>query len=95
MSVVTSGNYEKFVLIDGKRYGHIINPKSGWPVTGIKSVTLICPDAELSDALATAVFVLGVDEGLQLVNRLKNTECLIIDDQNKIHTSDQLKLNYY
>lgn len=95
MSVVTSGNYEKFVIIEGRKYGHIIDPKTGWPVSGIKSVTLVSPDAELSDALATAVFVLGKDDGLSLVNRLKNVECLIVDEQNKIWTSGQLKLNYY
>jgi len=95
MSVVTSGNYEKFVIIDGKKYGHIIDPKTGWPVEGIKSVTLVSPDAELSDALATSVFVLGIKKGLDLVNQLKNVECLIIDEQNKIQTSDNLDLNYY
>ena len=95
MSVVTSGNYEKYVIINGERFGHIINPKTGWPVSGIKSVTLISPDAELSDALATSVFVLGVEDGMNLVNRLKSVDCLIIDDQNKIWTSDNLELNYY
>ena len=95
MSVVTSGNYEKFIIIDGKKYGHIIDPKTGYPVKGIQSVTLVSPDAELSDALATSVFVLGVQQGLKLVNTLKNVECLIIDDENKIWTSDHLKLNYY
>jgi thiamine biosynthesis lipoprotein len=94
-SVVTSGNYEKFVIIDGKKYGHIINPRTGFPVEGIQSVTLVSPDAELSDALATSVFVLGVQQGLELVNKLKNVDCLIIDDENKIWTSDHLKLNYY
>ena len=95
MSVVTSGNYEKFVIIDGKKYGHIIDPKTGWPVKGILSVTLVSPDAELSDALATSVFVLGIEQGLILVNQLKNVECLIIDDGNKLWTSDQIDLNYY
>jgi len=95
MSVVTSGNYEKYVIIDDKKFGHIINPKTGWPVSGIQSVTLVSPDCELSDALATSVFVLGVKNGLDLVNKLKNVECLIIDDENKIWTSDKLKLNYY
>lgn len=94
-SIVTSGNYEKYVLIHGKRYGHIINPKTGYPVTGIQSVTVISPDAELSDALATSVFVLGVESGLSLINQLKNTECLIIDDQDKIWKSAKLQLNYY
>lgn len=95
MSVVTSGSYEKYVIIADKKYGHIINPKTGYPVEGIQSVTLVSPDAELSDALATSVFVLGVQQGLELVNRLKNVECLIVDDENKIWTSAHLKLNYY
>jgi thiamine biosynthesis lipoprotein len=95
MSVVTSGNYEKYVLIDGKKYGHILHPKTGYPVEGIKSVTLLSPDAELSDALATSVFVLGVHKGLELVNRLKNVECIILDEQNKMWQSNNLKMNYY
>lgn len=95
MSVVTSGNYEKYVIIDGKKYGHIIHPKTGYPVEGIKSVTLLSPDAELSDALATSVFVMGVKDGLELVNRLKNVECIVVDDENKLWKSNNIKLNYY
>jgi thiamine biosynthesis lipoprotein len=95
MSVVTSGNYEKYVIIDGKKYGHIINPASGFPVKGIKSVTVVSPDAELSDALATSVFVMGVQKGLELINRLKNVDCLLVDDHNKMWTSDKLELNNY
>lgn len=95
LSIVTSGNYEKYFTSNGTRYSHIINPKTGYPVTNIKSVTIICPDAELSDALATSVCVLGIDKGLGLVNRLNEVECLIIDDNDKIYTSDKLQLNYY
>jgi thiamine biosynthesis lipoprotein len=95
MSVVTSGNYEKYVIVNGEKLGHIINPKTGYPVLGIRSVTVVSPDAELSDALATSVFVLGTTKGLELINKLKNVECLIIDDDNKLWTSDKLELNYY
>lgn len=95
MAVVTSGNYEKFVIIDGKRYSHIIDPRTGYPVSGLKSVTVICPDAELADALATAIFVMGKEDGHNLVNQLKGIECILIDDGNKIHTSSGLVLNYY
>ena len=95
LSIVTSGNYEKFVIYQGRKYGHIIDPHTGYPVEGIKSVTLVSPDAELSDALSTSVFVMGVKKGMELVNRLKNVECLIIDDNDKLWTSDNLKLNYY
>lgn len=95
MSIVTSGDYEKYFMNKGVRYSHIIDPKTGYPVTEIKSATIICPDAELSDALATSVCVLGVEKGLLLINQLADIECLIIDKNNKIHTSDKLKLNYY
>lgn len=94
-SVVTSGNYEKFFMNNGIRYAHIINPKTGLPTTGIKSATIISPDAELGDALATSVFVLGVDKGLALINKLKNVEALIISDDDQLHMTNNLKLNKY
>lgn len=94
-SVVTSGDYERFINFAGKRFAHIINPRTGYPTTGIKSVTLICPDAELADALATAVFVLGKEKGLILINQLQQTECLIVTDEDEILTSNNLKLNYF
>ena len=73
----------------------LLTPKSGYPTTGIKSVTIICPDAEIADALATSVFVLGKEEGLYLINKLANIEAIIIDDNNKLYHTDNLKLNYY
>lgn len=93
MAVATSGNYEKFVVIDGKKYSHTINPKTGYPVTGIKSVSIICPIAELADAMATPVTVLGVSDGLSLVNQMKGIACVIIDDKNQLFTSDNIRLN--
>jgi thiamine biosynthesis lipoprotein len=93
-AVVTSGNYENFVEFNGKRYGHIINPKTGMPATGTKSVTIICPDVELADALATAVFILGENEGVELINQLNGIECLFINDEDEIITSKNLKLNF-
>ena len=95
MAIVTSGDYERFVEFDGKRYAHIIDPRTGYPTTGIKSVTVACPDAELADALATSVFVLGKKQGLELINKLNGIECLIVTDDNDILTSENLKLNYY
>lgn len=94
MAVVTSGNYEKFVVIDGKRYGHIIHPKTGFPVSGVESVTIVCPDAELADALATAVFIMGEREGLALINRLKNVEGLIVNDRYELAASSGLDIVY-
>jgi thiamine biosynthesis lipoprotein len=93
-SVATSGDYEQFFMHRGTRYSHIINPKSGLPVKGIKSVSVIAPSAELSDALATAVYVMGVGSGLYFINQLPNTHCLIIDEKNKSFFSKNLVLSY-
>lgn len=92
MAVATSGDYEKFVMIKGKRYSHTINPKTGLPVTGIKSVTIIAPNAELADSLATPVTVMGVKVGLDLINQLKGIACVIIDDNDKIFTSKNINI---
>jgi thiamine biosynthesis lipoprotein len=94
-AVATSGNYEKFVEFDGIRYTHIINPKTGLPAFGIKSVTIICPDAELADALATAVFILGEEDGIALIDRLKGIECLLFNENDELKTSRNMNLNYY
>ncbi len=95
MAVVTSGDYEKYFMSGGKRYAHIINPKTGYPTTGIASVTIICPDAELADALATSVFVLGIKKGIELINKITRVEGIIINDEGELHQSKNLKLNYY
>lgn len=92
MAVATSGDYEKFVMIGGRRYSHTINPKTGLPVTGIKSVTIIAPNAELADSLATPVTVMGVKVGLDLINQLKGIACVIIDDNNKMFTSKNINI---
>jgi FAD:protein FMN transferase len=92
MAVATSGNYEKFVIINGKKYSHTINPKTGMPVTGIKSVTIISTNAEIADAMATPVTIMGIRAGLHLINQVKHVECIIIDDHNKIYTSKNIKL---
>ncbi|MGC3947733.1 MAG: FAD:protein FMN transferase [Chryseolinea sp.] len=92
-SVATSGNYEKFVMIDGVKYSHTIDPKTGFPVSGIKSVTIMCPTAELADALATPVTVMGVNAGLNMIDQMKGVACIIIDDNDVIHTSRNINLN--
>jgi FAD:protein FMN transferase len=92
-AIATSGNYEKYVLIDGKKYSHTINPKTGLPVTGIKSVTIITTNAELADAMATPVTVMGTRAGLNLVNQMQQIECIIIDDNNNIYPSKNIHLN--
>jgi len=92
-AVVTSGNYEKYVTFNSIRYSHIIDPRTGYPTSGILSVTVFAPKAELADALATSVFVMGTEVGLNRINQLKNIECIIIDDQGKIHTSEHININ--
>lgn len=91
-AVATSGNYEKFVTINGKRYSHTINPKTGMPVTGIKSVTILSPHAEISDALATPVTVMGTTVGIDLINQLPGIGCVIVDDNNQLFTSKNINL---
>jgi FAD:protein FMN transferase len=93
MAVATSGNYEKYVVIDGKKYSHTINPKTGLPISGIKSVTIIAPNAEIADALATPVTVMGVKVGIDLINQIKGIACVVIDDNNKIFTSRNIKVS--
>jgi thiamine biosynthesis lipoprotein len=93
-SVVTSGNYEKFFIYEGKRYSHIINPRTGYPTTGLKSATIICTNAELADALATTMFVMGKNEGLALINQLNGIECLLITDDDELIGSDNLNISY-
>lgn len=92
-AVVTSGNYEKFVEFNGKRYTHIIDPRTGWPVSGLTSATIFAPRAELADALATSIFVMGLETGLDFVNQLPGIECIIVDDNGKIYESENIKLN--
>jgi Membrane-associated lipoprotein involved in thiamine biosynthesis len=92
MAIATSGNYEKFATIDGRKYSHTIDPKTGLPVSGIKSVTIICPSAELADALATPVVVMGVNVGLDLINQLQHVACIIIDDEDRLYTSRNINV---
>lgn len=93
ISVATSGNYEKYVTIGGKKYSHTIDPKTGLPVSGIKSVTIICPNAEIADAMATPVTVMGVRVGLDLINQMQGMACVIIDDTNRVFTSKNIKIS--
>lgn len=92
-AVVTSGNYEKYVNFNGKRYTHIIDPRTGYPSIGIISVTVFAPKAELADALATSVFVMGKEAGLDRINQLPKIECIIIDDKGNITKSKNIEID--
>jgi thiamine biosynthesis lipoprotein len=79
----TSGDYRNFFEIDGVRYSHVIDPRSGYPVSnGVVSVSVIADNCTLADGLATAIMVMGAEKGIQLVNRLKNVECFIVVEKS-------------
>ena len=92
-AVVTSGNYERFVIFEGLRYAHIIDPRTGMPSTGIQSVTVFTKNAELADALSTALFVMGVETGLDFANQLRGVECVFVDNDNQLHRSENIQFN--
>lgn len=90
-AIATSGDYEKFFFHQGKRYHHILNPKTGYPAEGCQSVTIVSGDGMMADGLATAVFVLGAKKGYELCQRLEGVECLIVDREGKTLLSPNLK----
>lgn len=94
-AVETSGSYEKYVTFNGKRYSHIIDTRTGYPASGIISVSVFAKSTELADALATGIFVLGVDVGLDLVNQLPGVGCIYVEDNGKISASKNIDLKKY
>ncbi len=84
MAIATSGNYRNFFEVRGKTYSHIIQPKTGYPVDNrVVSASVIADNCTLADGLATALMVMDTDQALDLVNRMDNTECLIVKKENK------------
>lgn len=79
-AVATSGNYERFVTLTGKRYAHIMDPRTGWPVQGMAGVTVLAPSAMEADALSTALFVLGPEAGLRILRLHPDCEALWVPD---------------
>jgi thiamine biosynthesis lipoprotein len=94
-AVETSGSYEKYVVFDGKRYSHIIDPRTGYPESGIVSISVFAKQTEMADAFATGIFVMGVEVGLDFVNQIKGLECIIVDDKGVIHASKNIDLKKY
>ncbi|MEM1340578.1 MAG: FAD:protein FMN transferase [Bacteroidota bacterium] len=92
-SVATSGNYEKYIVYQGDRYSHIIDPRTGYPAKGVNSVSIFAKQAELCDALATAVFIMGRDSGIHMINQLDGVEIVLVDSANKIHKSSGIILD--
>lgn len=90
-NVTTSGDYERYFEEEGKLFHHILDPQEGFPADELSSVTILAPDVVTADALSTAVFVLGKDKGLQLLESLEGIEGVIIDKQGEIFVSGGLK----
>jgi len=89
-AISTSGDYERYFEEGGVRYHHIIRPSTGEPANGVHSATVFGPDAVITDALSTSVFVMGVERGLTLIGSLPDYESIVIDDAGKVFYSDGL-----
>lgn len=94
-AVVTSGSYEKFVVFNGKRYAHIINPATGYPATGLTSVTVFGPSAEMANGFSTSLMVLGKQAGLELINQYPAFQYIMVTDDGEIFSSKKLRLKKY
>jgi thiamine biosynthesis lipoprotein len=94
-SVTTSGSYEKYVEINGQRYSHIINPATGYPATGLVSVTVFGPSTELCNAFSTSIMVMGKKKGLQLLKNYPAYSCLLIADNKRFYTSKNFRLKKF
>nr|WP_294921887.1 FAD:protein FMN transferase [uncultured Flavobacterium sp.] len=91
-AVTTSGNYEKFVEFNGKRYSHIINPATGYPATGLCSVTVFGPKAEVANGFSTSLMVMGRKAGMDFINKYPDYSCIMITDDGKIIKSKNFKI---
>ncbi|MBT8080718.1 MAG: FAD:protein FMN transferase [Gammaproteobacteria bacterium] len=89
-AISTSGDYERFFDEGGIRYHHIIRPETGEPAQGVHSATIVGPDAIMTDALSTSVFIMGVDKGLTLISTLPDYEGIVIDADGELYYSDGL-----
>ena len=94
-AVTTSGSYEKFAEIDGVRYSHIINPATGYPATGLISVTMVGPAAETANALSTSIMVLGEKKGIELLHQFPQYHFVLVTDQGRVKKSRQLKVKKF
>ncbi|QCR22746.1 thiamine biosynthesis protein ApbE [Pontibacter sp. SGAir0037] len=94
-AVVTSGSYEKFVMFNGTRYSHIINPATGYPASGLTSVTVFGPSAEKANGFSTSMMVLGKEAGLKLLKKYPEYSCILITDNGEVISSPNLAIEEY
>jgi len=90
-SIFTSGDYERYYMFEGKRYHHILDPRTGYPAQGVQSVTVIHTDSGYADAAATALFIAGPNDWLQLAKKLQLKQVMLIDDKGIVHVSPAMK----
>ncbi len=93
MAVATSVNTQSYTAEINKKQLGAINPQKGFPVSGIKSVTIVSPTAELSDSMATPIMMIGINAGLYMINQLNQMACIIVDDHDRVYTSKDISLN--
>jgi thiamine biosynthesis lipoprotein len=92
-SVVTSGDYQRYIIgRDGRRYHHLIDPRTGWPAaSGLISVTIVADESVTADALSTMVFIAGLDEGSELLKDFPNTHAVLVDENLRVYITHDLR----
>jgi thiamine biosynthesis lipoprotein len=90
LSISTSGDYERFFILNGRRIHHLISPKTGYPAAGCRSVSIISPDGALADAYSTGIFILGPEKGLKVLEWI-GLEGVIIDEKGVMHTTPGIR----
>jgi FAD:protein FMN transferase len=93
LSISTAGDYEKFFELGGRRYHHIIDPKTGYPAPGCQSVTVVSLDTMLTDGLDTGLFVMGPERAIALAEKLPDVEAMIVDANGNVHTTSGFRLD--
>ena len=89
--ISTSGDYEKYIMKDGVRYHHILDPSTGYPAdSGLISVTIVCDNGLLSDGLSTACFILGLEKSQSLLEKY-NAEAVFVDKDKNVYMTDGMK----
>ena len=90
--ISTSGDYERYFEVNGVRYHHILDPKTGYPARGLMSLSVIAPDPTIADGLSTALFVMGEKKALEYVKKLPGYEVILVNAEGKIVTSDAVPI---